>query len=317
MSSLDWDGSRAVTLGGWVRLVDTRGWTDESVWLVVHDAARAALSAVRRSLRPGEAEELVAEVVVVARGVPESWRVPDRAGVVLVRWLGGVMKRRLLAMRRAEFALAGENLTDVEGPDPPDDTGTREPPSVDAAALLTEKQLATWESACRGLGSRTAARQLGITRGAYRDRLRRAKGRRASSVPAPAPHDASQTAMLAKHVAERGDARNAARLVLRSCGTSYRSCAEALGWTVEAVRSRLARLWRRWKPSLNPQPRDTDLPCPTLPSRERESSPPEGGSTDGVPPAAVARGRAVRASTVGRRLGPERAAHGRVPDRGG
>ena len=178
MSSLDWDGSRAVTLGGWVRLVDTRGWTDESVWLVVHDAARAALSAVRRSLRPGEAEELVAEVVVVARGVPESWRVPDRAGVVLVRWLGGVMKRRLLAMRRAEFALAGENLTDVEGPDPPDDTGTREPPSVDAAALLTEKQLATWESACRGLGSRTAARQLGITRGAYRDRLRRAKGRR-------------------------------------------------------------------------------------------------------------------------------------------
>ncbi len=140
------EGYRAITLGEWLDLVGSHGWADERAWLIVRDCARRALPAVRRRLRPGEDEELVAEIVVLARCVPTTWSRPDRRGIGLVPWLAGVMKRHLLALRRAELPTAGDRIDDLEARDPvePDELPPRPLPDVDVAALLTVKQLAAW-----------------------------------------------------------------------------------------------------------------------------------------------------------------------------
>jgi DNA-directed RNA polymerase specialized sigma24 family protein len=261
MSTLVGDGHSTVTLGGWLDVVDSRGWGDASVWLQIHDCAQAALAAVRRRLRPGDGEDLVADVVLLARTPPASWRRSDRRDIPLVRWLGGVVRNRLRALRRAELPTTGRALDAVASAEACRDPV---PSGVDAASVLTAKQLASWDLHCQGVGTRAAAEALGVTRDAHRRRLERAKRRLASEGRAERLGVGEWAPTLVRELLSKGDTVNAALLLLRHGGQCYRACAEALRLTVDAVRSRLARLWRMWKASLPVAPRDTPVPGPAL-----------------------------------------------------
>lgn len=258
------DAGASMTLGQWLSLVWDRGWGDTRVWTLLRDACRQALVAVRAALRPGEDEELISDALVIARGVPSSWERAERAGVALVRWLAGVMKRCLLARRRREPATLGD-LVDSLPSARLDERAAPTRIDIDPATLLTPKQLAAWRLACEGLSATRAAADLGLSRSAYRDRLRRAKQRLASGTPAPARHRPEETAALACELAREGRSEHATLLVLRSAGATYRTCAATLGTTVDAVRSRVARLWRVWRARRTDRRFDTDRP----PSAER------------------------------------------------
>jgi len=300
-------GIRAVTIGAWIERVERHGWSDEHVWTVAYEAAEAALSSIRRMLRPSEdlAGDLLSEAVLVAQRCWERWRRPEIADVGLVPWMWGVLRNALRATRRRTERTAGDRVTEVTARDVDDERLPDEAlRRLDARAILTPKQLEVWELHCRGLIHREAASRLGITRDAYRDRLRRAKKRLLAGLPAPARHGPKETATLAKVVAASGNAAAASLLALRSLGTSYRRCAEALGLTASAVRSRLSRLWRVWKPSLDAQPTETDLPPPTLQDESAASACDEGGVQSGDPCDSLAPGGALHAHRARRGRDP-------------
>jgi hypothetical protein len=265
MSAKSGTSTQAITLGEWFDLVNSRGWSDERVWGIVHDCARAALTAVRRRLRRGEDDDLVADLVLLARTAPAGWRRSERRSIGMTRWLAGVVKRRLLAIRRRELPSLGSALGSLEAPVP-----RSEPTSaIDPGEFLTPKQLSSWELHEQGVGTRVASRMLGITRYAQRDRVRRARLRLASRARAVGQRDPTWLAAAAKQLAATGDRRNVPLLLLRCAGISYRMCAQTLRTTVAAVASRLHRLWKMWERSLAEQRSDTDLPCAAFTYRGR------------------------------------------------
>ena len=311
-------GIRAVTLGAWIAIVDQHGWDDERIWMLVDEAARAALSAVRRTLRPGEDDELVSDVVALAREFPTSWRHPARAGALLASWFGGVMKKLLRTRRRRGSRTAGDRDKDVVDPRSVRRRGQDEADAAAAARVSELRQLVEERQAnltplqreavdlhLQRLSHGAAARRLGIERDTFRDRLRRAVLRLRSDVPAPVRHDRGRVAALAEAVADAGDARGAALLALRAAGRTFRACAEALGRTLAAVRSHAARLWRSVDLSPDTAPRDTHLPPRTLPFEKGASPFPERGVDDGRASDSVApRGRLHAAADRGGRDPP-------------
>jgi hypothetical protein len=111
-----------MTIGRWLEIVAARGWRDPATWMLTRDAARAALPSVRRLVRSGEEEDLVSELIVLARGVPDCWRRPELRGVPLARWFAGVLRNLIRARRRngAGAPLEGDVL------DPRSDPGADE-----------------------------------------------------------------------------------------------------------------------------------------------------------------------------------------------
>lgn len=82
------------TLGDWLRLVGSAGWASEEPWDHVQAAARAAAQTVGRRvrIRPGEEEDVVSDVLLVARTSTEAWSRQQVSDVPLVVWLTGVME---------------------------------------------------------------------------------------------------------------------------------------------------------------------------------------------------------------------------------
>jgi DNA-binding CsgD family transcriptional regulator len=177
------------------------------------------------------------------------------------------MRHRLRALRRDQLPVLGAAVERVvhrvcERAEPL--------PELDAASILTPKQLASWDLARRGLGSRAAAKALGISRDAHRDRVERATKRLAAGTPARAAHAPEWTDAAMQRAVAAGDDDNATLVRLRCAGATYRRCAEALRVSVAAVASRLARMWRRWTASLSRPETDTALPSATFSDDERE-----------------------------------------------
>jgi DNA-directed RNA polymerase specialized sigma24 family protein len=308
-----------LTLGAWLDRVDDRGWGDETVW---HDAlrcARAALRAVRCWLRRFDADDLVQDVVLLARTPPEGWRRPTRRDVPLVNWFAGVLRKRCCARARATPTPIGDAIHAVEAPDH-DDEAPIDPVAAERLEhvrelhperLLTRKQLESWNLYVKGTGSREAAEQLGISREAHRDRVKRARAHLRTGTPAPRGR-APGWLVVATRLAEASGATEDERLLsLRRLGRSYAACAEALGSTLAAVTSRLARIWTRARDRLAEGACDSDLPSP--PCRGRGRSLHGGGSDDGTHAAPLEVRADVRAAEAprggracgGRVMGPD------------
>ena len=319
VESFDSANGGVVTLGAWIDGVDRRGWGDEWVWLTLQSAARAALGAVRRLLRPGEDDEFVSEVIERARCLPMSWREPQKSAAALAAWLGGVMKN-VLRERRRRAARERSGILPHLVPETVR-RGSSHPARTSLSALrarhrehathaaivgsggavtrafpgsefLTHKQVEAYELKLRGLTEKSIASTLGISRSAVHDRLRRARQRIQRGLAAPRSGSASDARRLAEQVSANGDMTNAALLRHRANGLTYAAIAEALQMTPGAVAGRLKRLWQKAAPSMAPKhaeaeprtsPADTSQARRSLACGRGTVEASSGGAPDGHP----------------------------------
>mgnify|MGYP002622704015 CR=1 FL=1 len=259
-----------VTLGTWLDAVEEFGWSAERVWLAVRRAALDAVNVLRGSLRNGEADELIQETILVARERSTAWNRPGLQDTRLAGWILGIARKCLKAMRRKELALLGERAHDIPASTGLPVEGASPPPSApeNLAQILTARQLDAWQLACEGFSHAEGARRLGISRDAFRDRLRRAKRAIASGTPAPRRDTREDCRRIASECEIRGDARGALLFARRAAQWTYRAIAEAVGASVAAVRSALARRRRRAQLPVGPIATETDLPPATCSSEK-------------------------------------------------
>lgn len=145
------------------------------------------------------------------------------------------MERRLRAARRKERRARTGFDFDQRAEAGPDADPIR----------LTPAQAASWALASQGVGPRPAARILGITPQAHRDRLARA-GVRLRPEADPARAARMWVVPLIRHLQKVGDCRHSPLLVMHGAGRRHAECAKELGLAPATVRVRLHRLRRLW-----------------------------------------------------------------------
>lgn len=232
---------------------------------------KAAVGSLSRGYGVPRDEEFdVAQTVILrllASGKPD----PDPSPP-LVAWVYGVARNvlRETARRERRRTEVIDTVRRVATTDTRDDACTPARGSSDAAVApteidwraLTDKQREALTMSLRGVSQREAASSLGIGRGAYRDRVRRASSRLRSAATGSQPGRRVVDQRLMNDAARAlnsGRSTDARALELRAVGLTYREIGQQLGLTYDAARKRVVRARARARQS---QPVGLSVPPP-------------------------------------------------------
>jgi DNA-directed RNA polymerase specialized sigma24 family protein len=240
-------------VGGWLRLIDDDGG-DAVAWIRLHESARdgALRLAVRRRIRWDDRDDLVGVALVAA--FRDDRAAPKRADpeTPLAAWVAGVMTIEAAAQRRMAARALGVPLDGTEPtarPTEDDAPPQRHVESVIAAALarmtLLQRQ-AVRTVYIERQSQRRAARLLGITRDALRDRIER--GLRSAGTGSP--RDRSWALVAAERAASVGDPSAAALLRAYAAGARHGALAEEQRRGANAIRRKIHWLRLRYGPNV-------------------------------------------------------------------